>query len=76
MKNKGKEDIQLLPCYGRIVLFQVFEEEKKFFDMYIGILKGIAEQTDPKVTFEVKGNILRMEFSNENLAEKMRQAWK
>ena len=77
-QSESKTPVKLIePSSGRIVEFQVTENDERFAKIYMSQLTAYAECLKQNVAkWEVKGNTIRIEFTDGDMAENVRQQWK
>lgn len=78
MRDKNKIPVKLVePSSGRIVELQVTENDERFAKMYMSQLTAYAECLEQNgVKWKVTGNTIRIEFTDGDMAETVRQQWR
>ena len=77
-RDKNTIPVKLVePSSGRIVEIQVTENDERYAKMYMSQLTAYAECLEQNgAKWKVTGNTLRIEFTDGDMAENVRQMWR
>ena len=77
-QDKNRIPVKLVePSSGRIVELQVTENNERFAKVYMSQLTAYAECLEQNgAKWKVKGNTIRIEFTDDDMAENVRQQWR
>ena len=77
-RDKSRIPVKLVePSSGRIVELQVTENNERFAKMYMSQLTAYAECLEQNgAKWKVTGNTIRIEFTDGDMAENVRQQWR
>lgn len=77
LRQKGRMPVRLVePSSGRVIVLRVTESDECFAGLYIDQLKSYAETFGDEASFKVEGDIISLEFVNDDIAEIVRGCWR